>query len=705
MREAALTGRTGVIADGRNPRHGLARPPAELVAALVALTCYVNVLPNDFCDDGIPIVEQNPLVQDPDQWLAIWTTDYWHMAWDATPNRDLLYRPLAITSFRVVQSLFGEAPWPQHAFNMLLHALVTIGVVRLTRLIVPNSPAPWLAGLFFAALPIHNEVIANAVGRADLLAALGTIGALLAYHHVGWASPTTVGRVGLQTHLLWRLTLAISVFSALSAKENGVAVLALLPLWSVIARKRPSWSTVFAVIFPAVLYFVLRYQALDGHLFQKPALTKTVNMLVDAPGWQRALGALQLWGMYWLKTLWPDTLNVNYSINALRPATSLVHAHVLIGLTVLLILVLVTLQAWKRGSRDIVFIVCGVVVAYAPTANLLVLIQVSFAERIWYLPSAFVCVLAGAAFRSDLARPATWLVIALLVGGMAMRNLVRNTEWRDNLTLYAAAYRDAPHAVGALRLYGNELVSVGEYVAGIELLQKAIEIDLGFTDAQRSLGQAYLLSENYADAVRHLQIADMQIPGHPPTQAALRAAREALGRSNVEALAALRAQADAEPGDVTPEIMLLSALRAAGLLDQALNRLENGAARFAGNADWQYQRGVTLVTANRLDEAIAAYERSAELNPAVPSRLIEQAMLRLERRMDNDLDRAGLLTAEALLQSPGLPEALVCRAELFALRGDFAAAAQDYQQAIKSLDPSDPRRRFWQQRAQTLGGG
>jgi len=166
----------------------------------------------------------------------------------------------------------------------------------------------------------------------------------------------------------------------------------------------------------------------------------------------------------------------------------------------------------------------------------------------------------------------------------------------------------------------------------------------------------------------------------------------------------LRQQADASPNDLTAEVVLLRALRDAGQLDEALRRLRDNAARFDSAADWHYERGVTLVTANRLDEAVSAYERSSELNPTVPSRLVEQAMLRLERRAADDLSRAEQLTADALRQSPGLPEALVCRAELSALRGDLATAARDYAAALRALDPSDPRRPFWQQRAQTLGG-
>lgn len=707
-----MTGRSGEEQVVPNLRGGLIRLGPELCAALVATLCYLNVLPNDFCDDGVPIVEQNPLVQQPDQWLRNWTTDYWFQSKDAAPNRDLLYRPLTLTSLRAVRTWFGDAPWPQHVLNILLHAVVTVGVVRLCRTVTTGDGAAWTAGLLFAALPIHTEVIANVVGRADLLATLGTIGALLTCHQQGWRSPSHQNRdsEGADSDvvtgtacggLLW---LALFVFTALSAKESGVCVLALLPLGHWVWRRKPSGAWLVAMVIPALLYFALRYHALEGHLFQKPALTKTVNMLVDAPAWQRVLGAAQLWGMYWTKTIWPDILSVNYSINALRPATSVFHPYVLVGMGVLVALLAVVVGRWRRGERGIAFVAGAIIISYLPTANLLVLIQVSFAERIWYLPSAFVCVLCGWLWGPFLIRPAAWLAIGLVIFGMTVRCGVRNSEWRDNLTLYAAAYRDAPDAVGALRLFGVELVRVGDYERGIELLHRAIEIDLGFTDAQRSLGQAYLLMGDPESAVRHLQIADMQIPDHPPTQAALRHARAILLETRQSSLNTLHQEADSAPGDAEKEIALLRALREVGLLDDVLDRLRLQEPRFQGRADWQYEYAVTLVTANRLDEAVERYEQSLALDRAHPARLVELAMLRIERRQGDDLEHAAQMADEALRQAPGLPEALVCRAELLALSGDFSTAADHYRKAIASLEAADPRRRFWMQRAKTLGG-
>ncbi len=74
----------------------------------MSLFCYANTLSNDFCDDGIPVVRDNGKITEPNQWGVIWTTDYWSETKDATPNRDLLYRPVSLSSYRLVRSIGGR---------------------------------------------------------------------------------------------------------------------------------------------------------------------------------------------------------------------------------------------------------------------------------------------------------------------------------------------------------------------------------------------------------------------------------------------------------------------------------------------------------------------------------------------------------------------------------------------------------------------
>ena len=454
---------------------------------------------------------------------------------------------------------------------------------------------------------------------------------------------------------------------------------------------------------PAALYFGLRYYALEGHLYQRPALTKTVNVLVDAPPWQHVLGILQLWGMYWVKTFWPGVLCVNYSINTLRLATSLLDPHVLLGVVIGVGLGVAAISAWERSDRSIAWLVAAVVVTYIPTANAFVLMQVFFAERIWYLPSIWAVVLipllAAPVLRVRIGRA---LGVVLLVA-MIARCWVRNAEWRDNGALYAAAHRDHPNAVGCLHLYGLWLVNNGVYADGVTLLKRAIDIDMGYTDAHRTLGQAYLRAGTWREAVRHLQIADMQAPGHPPTAAALERASRELFLHEGEQLSRLAQTAAIRPDDVEAEVAVIRMMRELGRVRDALERLRSEESRFSASALWQSEYAVTLVYLNDRDGAIVRYLRAIELAPDDPQRMVELAMLLLERRQHDDLEQAWDLATSASRLAPGAPFVLICRAELLALRGDLKGAVSAYQDAIRALPGDSDQRRALEERAKVLG--
>ncbi len=693
--------------EGRRSRRWLR---AEYVCAAVAVVCFLNALPNDFCCDDVQIVKQDQRVNEPGQWAAIWTTDYWSAARDEWPNRDLLFRPVALSTYRIVRMIGGAAPWPQHVVNILVHALISALVVLTCRRLGGSERTALCAGLVFAVLPIHTEVVAGIVGRADMLATLGVLAAVLSHDR---SLRTTNG----PNVLAWRVGAALAVFAAMGSKESAVGAALLVVLWDAVQRKRAvpadraarwwTWRTARRLVYlvvPVSGYFALRYFALEGHLYQKPALTKTVNVLVDAPLWQHLLGVFQSWGMYWLKTVWPGILCVEYSINSVRLATSPLDPYVLVGALVTVALLAAVVVAWRRRAFAVVLAAVALVVSYAPTANALVLIQVFFAERIWYLPSVWVVILIGWLVAPVLRQPSWRAIGIVIVVAMSARCWLRSAEWRDNGTLYASAHRDHPDGVQGLNLYGQWLVDHGDRERGIDLLDRAVSIDMGFTDAHRALGRAHLREGNLEGALRHLQAADMQVPGHRSTGAALATVTRELAVRSAEELAELERKAEAAPDDVGVQLTLVRKLRDVGRLEDARRILRRRDHRFPASSEWQTEYAVTLVLLNDRDGAIDRYRAALELRPDHPRAAVELAMLLLERREDTDIEEAWELSTRAKRLAPHDPFVLVCRAELLALRGDIEQAVAVYRDAIRALPPNSPQRRAMEERARALGG-
>lgn len=681
------------------------------VVAAAALICYVNILPNDFCYDDIPVVRDNPNVQSEGHWDEIWTTDYWSQSQTENPHRDLLYRPIALSFFRIMRMLFGRSPLPFHLASMILHALCSVLVYRLVdRLSGPGKPA-LVAGLVFAVLPIHSEVVASVVGQTDLLATVGVLGVLLCHFRFTKATLT-------KARLAWAGAAATFAFIAMGAKESGIAIFPVVVVAELLGvvqvqskssafLESPRTGLFRRLVRTAYLgvplggYLVLRYFAL-GAMHQSPAPTKTVNVLVDAPPWQHVLGVLQAWGLYWSKTIFPRELCIEYAINAVRLATSCWQAHVLIGTAWMIGLLGLSVRAWRRGQRHVLYLIVCLLIAYLPTSNAFVLIQVFFAERIWYLPSVFVCCLFGLCAARWLDRRIWKTVGIALIVAMMVRVWVRNNDWRSNESLFAATQYDHPQSVMARYLYGQWLAQNGREEEGIALLERAIEIDLGFTDAHRALGFAWLRLGHADNALKHLRIAEMQAPGHAATRQAL--ARSA-GLLNADASTQIRdfeASVSQEGSDPDSQLAAIRMLRELGRTEQALALLYQHASRFPQHADGAYETAVTLVYLNRRDEAIDAYRRAIVLRPT-PQSQVELGMLLLERREGEDVKEARSLVERAIARQPRTPPFHAAMGEILSLQGDRAGAQKSFRKAVELTDPASEYARVLNERMKTLG--
>lgn len=688
---------------------------AALVSALVGFLCYVNAIPNDYAFDGKPIVERSGLVNEPGQWLTIWQKDLWYDIDEEVPLRDLLYRPVTITSYRLVrvasEAALGAAPaWPHHLTNVCLHTLLCAMVVALLRRVGVEGAAALVGGLAFAVMPIHVDVVANIVGRADLLATIGTVGALLAHRQV-LRSARVRGRVW------WSVAGAAAAFLAMASKESGASVLLLVPMFDAYwhlthgsGRGLRSWVSVGTVLrlsylaAPFVLYVALRLNALGGKFREERTSTKTINIMTDAPAWQRALGAMQLWGMYWYKTFVPITLCIEYGLNTIRPAVRPWQPDVVIGLGVTALLVWASVHQWRRGRPVVALLSLAVVAAHLPTSNTFALIQIFFAERLWYSPSVFVCGLIGLAAAPLLDRRLLRIAGVLVLAAMLLRCWVRNREWHDNGTLFLAAERDHPDGAASVFFVGAWLGDQGRYDEAIEKLQRALLIDQGFTDVHRVLGQVYLRAGNLEKAVEHLQTAEMQVPNDPLIVRLLKKASAALAQQRAEELESLRAAADAAPQDVAAEVALVERMLEMGQSEQALRRLEAGEERFGEDARWNYAYGHVLLYAARSDAAISRLRRAAELDPQTPQYKVELAMLLVGRRFQGDMEEARTLAEAAVAQAPQDPFALVCLAEVNALNGNLQEAHRLYVRALQRIPADTEEHRMWSERLRSLGG-
>ncbi|GFS97681.1 protein O-mannosyl-transferase TMTC2 [Nephila pilipes] len=139
------------------------------------------------------------------------------------------YRPLCVLTFRLNYALGGFDPWGYHFFNVILHAGVSALFTSLASAIFCHSPLPTLvAGLLFAAHPIHTEAVAGVVGRADVGACLFFLLALLSY----------MKYCKYRDKKLYLYICLVMSAASMLTKEHGVTVLVLCAVYDLFVVHR-----------------------------------------------------------------------------------------------------------------------------------------------------------------------------------------------------------------------------------------------------------------------------------------------------------------------------------------------------------------------------------------------------------------------------------------------------------------------------------
>jgi hypothetical protein len=191
-----------------------------VVAALGALT-FASSLRFDFAyDDRWTLVDN--------RWLEHPLTELTRLL--ATGDALRLHvpdatRPAMVLMEALERRIYGLAPWGYHLDSLLLYAVTCALAAAVAHSVSRRRDVAFFAGCFFAVAPVHTEVVAAINYREDLLAAVGTLGALLCL--------TTPSRAGDSP----RRALGVGALVALGlfGKESAVTALPLLGLvmWAV----------------------------------------------------------------------------------------------------------------------------------------------------------------------------------------------------------------------------------------------------------------------------------------------------------------------------------------------------------------------------------------------------------------------------------------------------------------------------------------
>src|SRR5260221_10424910 len=355
-------------------------------------------------------------------------------------QRSNVYRPFTFATLALNRALGGLQPWSYHAINLLLHAGVTWLFYLLLLSALGISPETKMvalaAALLFAVHPIHTEAVTSVVGRAELLAAGFLLGAWL-------------------LHLKDReIAASVCLVLALLSKESAVVF---LPLALIGDFARGQWKPTLRYLRIAgvtLLYLGVLWKVQGGH-FGPPNISVLDNPLASIPAAPRIFNALHVAWKYVVLQVYPATLSCDYSYNEI-PVYDLRYG--LRGTLPSAIAALAALGAWiwaVRKRQSGLVLAGGIYLAgFATTANIFIPVGTIMGERLAYFPSAGFCLLVALAWNwlQERQRKLAVGVLAALVAVLGLRTVIRNRDWKDNLTLYTAAVSAVP---GSAKMHQN----------------------------------------------------------------------------------------------------------------------------------------------------------------------------------------------------------------------------------------------------------
>lgn len=448
------------------------------------------------------------------------------------------YRPLSLATFAVEIDLFGKAkaeadkpvdpgtkgprvkdpgqgrgnPQISHWINMVLYGLNGILLYAVLLALFPAAGSKWwwsvpfVGAMLFIFHPMHSECVANIKGRDEIMALMGSLGAL--YANMKYFDTQKKS---------WLVASALFFLLGLLSKENTLTFLAVIPLtvwfFGKVSFRRAVWAAL-PLFLAALVFILMRYQAL-GYMLDHGKTTKDLmndSFLGMSFGEKTATIFLTL-GWYVKLLFYPIPLTHDYypyhvpkvGWGDWRAWVPFVLYAGAIGWSMLNI----------RKRQVPAYAVLFFVLTLSIVSNLFVSVGSFMNERFAYMPSVAFGVLVAwflveklptiLPFPTTATMAAGAVLVAAYLGFFAWRTLIRVPDWENMFALNSSAVRNSPNSARAQSFYTTAIYQE-KYAKAKDDTEKAMWIDTMEVHVKRALeiypqyGSAWVMYSNIATA-------------------------------------------------------------------------------------------------------------------------------------------------------------------------------------------------------------
>ncbi len=462
-----------------------------LLLILLSSVVYINTVDNGFVYDDTNVVEQNPRIKNWVNVKHIFNKNYFKIVGKGKQLAfgEASYRPVATLTYFIDASLWDCSPSGCHFSNFLIHSVNVILFYLLVLFLLNSKTTAFFSASVFAVHPITSESV-NAISfREDLLVALFCLMGLLCLKRRGMKS--------LVFDLLHTIFYLFAVFS----KELAIVYPVLLGLVFYVKKIsfRENKRIFFLLVSASLFYLVMRF-----FVFVNP-----LNTPVVYPGGSLITSVYTMSTVFFgyiKKMLLPINLLADYDI----PHKSSFFDPVVFGSLVSLF-VLLFVSVWffikKRSIYSFGFLFFFIFLI--PVSNMIKIVNI-VAERYLYFPSMGIALLFGVFFTEVLKFNkkifiSLFVVIILCFSSIT---LMRNTDWKDSVSLWKTTLKVEPDSVRALSNLATHYFENEEYRLAIKYYLKCLfqrnsaQDRYNLANAYKAIGDFQMAEQEYKNAIK-----------------------------------------------------------------------------------------------------------------------------------------------------------------------------------------------------------
>lgn len=461
---------------------------AQVTLLITGFAVYAWGLHNQFVQDDVAQLVSNPLVHSLGHLGALFggSTFYGNKHQSQLGLVGVYYRPLMLTVFAVIYSMFGSSPVAYHLVQLLLYISCSFLVFLVFRYFFKPGIALALA-LIFLVDPINSqEVYYISNLQEPLYFFFGMLGVWL-YLRFQDKSPK---------YLIWT---ALSLFVATLGKETALLFFGILLVYAWITDRKRCGYLALWLIPPAAVYAILRLRALGLHLTQ----VITPIGLLSLP--MRLINIPSIVWFYLNKTVWPWQL-ITYYYWAYKSITWTGFVLPLLGD------IAVGVGVWcvarylrqHRSRRDyILFGFFTVWFVIGLVLNLQIIPLDETASDTWLMISlvGFLGSVGVLVTAFPFTVPRKWLVATLgvIVICFGFRSALRAQDWSSSYAMALADVRQTNEDWVSDAIVADADLQEGKYESALTLAKESKSI-LSGSDNNLILGHLYFLEGDYPQA-------------------------------------------------------------------------------------------------------------------------------------------------------------------------------------------------------------